>query len=120
MTVNILPEKNSNPRRLKISSRLTAMLNGLPHRYEFVFRNPKTDPRKAMVVFQKAVSKQRKTLAQKLKNERINAINFRTLRHFKATAEYHRTRDILHIMQLLGHRNIKLVTEAGRSLSVDP
>jgi integrase len=81
-TVNVLPEKNSNPRRLKISSRLSAMLNGLPHRYEFVFRNPKIDPRKAMVVFQKAISKQRKTLVQKLKNERINAINFRTLRHF--------------------------------------
>ena len=65
-----------------ISSRLSAMLNGLPHRYEFVFRNPKIDPRKAMIVFQKAISKQRKTLVQKLKNERINAINFRTLRHF--------------------------------------
>jgi site-specific recombinase XerC len=60
-----------------------------------------------MVVFQKAVSKQRKTLAQKLKNERISAINFRTLRHFKATMEYHRTRDILHVMQLLGHKNIR-------------
>jgi len=107
LTVNVLPEKNSNPRRLKISSRLAAMLNGLPHRYECVFRNPKIDPRKAMVVFQKSVSKQRKTVAQKLKNERINTISFRTLRHFKATAEYHRTKDILHVMQLLGHKNIK-------------
>jgi site-specific recombinase XerC len=48
-----------------------------------------------------------KTVAQKLKNERINAINFRTFRHFKATMEYHRTRDILHVMQLLGHKNIR-------------
>lgn len=107
LTVNVLPEKNSNPRRLKISSQLSAMLNGLPRRYLLVFRNPKTDPRKAMVVFQKAISKQRKTVAEKLKNERINAINFRTLRHFKATMEYHRTRDILHVMRLLGHKSIK-------------
>ena len=107
LTVNVLPEKNSNSRRLKVSARLVAMLNGLPRSYEYVFRNPKIDPRKAMVVFQKAVSKQRKTVAQKLKNERINAINFRTLRHFKATMEYHRTRDILHIMQLLGHKSIR-------------
>lgn len=107
LTVSVLPEKNSNPRRLKVSVRLVAMLNGLSQSYEYVFRNPKIEPRKAMVVFQKAVSKQRKTLAQKLKNERISAINFRTLRHFKATMEYHRTRDILHVMQLLGHKNIR-------------
>jgi integrase len=107
LTVTVLPEKNSNSRRLKISARLIAMLNGLAQRYEYVFRNPKIDPRKAMVVFQKAVSKQRKTVAQKLKNVRINAINFRTLRHFKATMEYHRTRDILHVMQLLGHKSIR-------------
>jgi len=25
----------------------------------------------------------------------------------KATTEYHKTKDILHIMQLLGHKNIK-------------
>jgi integrase len=107
LTVTVLPEKNSNSRRLKVSVQLVAMLNGLPRKYECVFRNPKIDPRKAMVVFQKAVSKQRKTVVQKLKNERINAINFRTLRHFKATMEYHRTRDILHVMQLLGHKSIR-------------
>jgi hypothetical protein len=28
-------------------------------------------------------------------------------RHWKATMEYHKTKDILHVMQLLGHRNIK-------------
>lgn len=37
----------------------------------------------------------------------MNAVSFRTLRHFKATMEYHRTRDILHVMQLLGHKSIK-------------
>jgi hypothetical protein len=30
-----------------------------------------------------------------------------TLRHWKATMEYHRTKDILYVMQLLGHKNIK-------------
>ena len=28
-------------------------------------------------------------------------------RHWKATAEYQRTKDILYVMDLLGHRNIK-------------
>jgi integrase len=29
------------------------------------------------------------------------------LRHWKATMEYARTKDILYVMQLLGHKNIK-------------
>lgn len=51
--------------------------------------------------------KQRKKIAHKLGNPRILQIHFHTLRHWKATMEYHKTKDILHVMQLLGHRNIK-------------
>ena len=29
-----------------------------------------------------------------------------TLRHWRATMEYHKTKDILHVKQLLGHKNI--------------
>jgi integrase len=50
--------------------------------------------------------RQRKAMAQKLQNPRIVQISFHTLRHFKATMEYHKTRDILHVMQVLGHRSI--------------
>jgi len=50
---------------------------------------------------------QRKRLAQKLRNPRLGKITFKTFRHFKATMEYHRTKDILHVMQVLGHKNIK-------------
>ncbi|NIO37133.1 tyrosine-type recombinase/integrase, partial [Candidatus Bathyarchaeota archaeon] len=32
--------------------------------------------------------------------------SFHTLRHWKATMEYNRTKDILYIKQLLGHRSI--------------
>jgi hypothetical protein len=34
-------------------------------------------------------------------------ITLKTFRHFKGTMEYHKTKDILHVMQLLGHKNIK-------------
>ena len=51
--------------------------------------------------------KQRANLARKLKNPRIRAITFHTFRHFKATMEYHKTKDILHVMRILGHKNIK-------------
>jgi integrase len=31
----------------------------------------------------------------------------KVFRHWKATMEYHKTKDILHVMRLLGHKNIK-------------
>jgi len=45
-------------------------------------------------------------VAAKLKNPRIIRITLHTFRHFRATMEYQRTKDILHVMRLLGHRNI--------------
>jgi len=33
-------------------------------------------------------------------------ISFHRLRHWKATIEYHRTRDLLYVKHLLGHKNI--------------
>ena len=50
---------------------------------------------------------QRQRIAAKLKNPRINRITFKTLRHWKATMEYHKTRDILHVMEVLGHKRIQ-------------
>ena len=34
-------------------------------------------------------------------------IDFKCLRHFKASQEYYRTKDIVHVKTLLGHRAIK-------------
>jgi integrase len=70
-------------------------------------------PKTALKVFdatsdalRKSFEKQRKQLAYKLKNPRLIQITFHTLRHWKATMEYHKTRDIMHVMQILGHRSI--------------
>jgi len=49
----------------------------------------------------------RKRVAKTLENPRISQISLHTFRHFKATMEYARTKDILYVMQLLGHRNIQ-------------
>jgi integrase len=51
--------------------------------------------------------KQRKKIALKLQNPRIQQITFHTFRHWKGRTEYRRTKDILYVMRLLGHRNIK-------------
>jgi integrase len=50
---------------------------------------------------------QRAKLANKLKNPRILNIHFHTLRHWKATMEYAKTKDILYVKQVLGHKSIQ-------------
>jgi len=45
-------------------------------------------------------------MSEKLGNPRLLRIHFHTLRHWKATMEYHRTKDILYVMKLLGHKSI--------------
>lgn len=100
-SVRVTPEKGSNPRILKLSNKLIAMLTALPRRNEFVFKNG------IQKHFARGFRQQRKRIATKLKNQRINMITFKTLRHYKGTMEYHKTKDILHVMQVLGHKNIK-------------
>ena len=51
--------------------------------------------------------KQRKRTAFKLQNPKLLQIHFHILRHWKATVEYAKTKDILYVQKLLGHRNLK-------------
>jgi integrase len=75
------------------------MLNALPKDSQTIFP-PNAD------IMRKSFQRQRKQIAFKLQNPRLMQISFHTLRHYKATMEYHRTKDILHVMQILGHKNI--------------
>ena len=106
-TVNVTPEKGSRPRQLKISNRTLAMLNSSKRLWVYVFRNPAVNPLKSLDGFRRNFELSRVNVALKLQNPRIKSISFKTLRHYKATMEYHRTKDILHVMQLLGHKNIR-------------
>ncbi|MEM3360659.1 MAG: tyrosine-type recombinase/integrase [Candidatus Bathyarchaeia archaeon] len=100
-TVRITPEKGSNPRIFKISSKLASMLANLPKKDIKVFTY------KNKFYLRKSFEKQRKRIVFKLGNPRLLQISFHTFRHWKATMEYYKTKDILHVMQLLGHKNIK-------------
>jgi integrase len=100
-TVRITPEKHSNPRMLRISRRLIERLADLPKTSKYVFGG--TSLKTTMRLFERS----RKLAAAKSKNPRLNSITFHTLRHWKATMEYHKTKDLLHVMRLLGHKSIK-------------
>jgi integrase/DNA-directed RNA polymerase subunit RPC12/RpoP len=100
-TIRVTPEKGSEPRIFKISNKLAAMLNNLPKNSERIFGSS------SLRTIRRLFQRQRQRLAQKLGNPRLLNITFHTLRHWKATMEYHRTKDILYVMKVLGHKNIK-------------
>ena len=51
--------------------------------------------------------RQRKKVAHKLGNPRVLQIHCHIFRHWKATTEYTRTKDILYIQKLLGHKSLQ-------------
>ena len=100
-TVRVTPEKGSRARCLKLSARLLAMINRLERKSEWIFKPWKLQH------MRRTFERIRNRLAIKLCNPRLKLITFHTFRHWKATMEYAKTKDILYVMQILGHKNIK-------------
>jgi len=98
VTVN-KPEKHSLPRQFKISGKLIAMLNRLPKQRDKVFHVDLRTIRKRFMW-------QRNRIAHKVENPRLKRITFHTLRHWFGTMEYHKTKNLLHVQERLGHRSI--------------
>jgi integrase/recombinase XerD len=98
--VKITPEKGSNPRMLPLSDKLLKMIGQQPRNRKTIFQKDKDALREYFSI-------QRTKTAERLGNPRIKAITFHTFRHWKATMEYHKTKDIIHVQQMLGHKDIK-------------
>ena len=101
-TIRITPEKGSEPRIFRMSGKLLGMLARLPKMDEMVFSRYKNLNNLA-----RTFQRQRRRIANKLANPRLLKISFHTLRHWKATMEYARTKDILYVMKTLGHKSLK-------------
>lgn len=99
--LSITPTKNHCTRKLKVSSHLISRLNQLPHKSDFIFGG------KDIEDMRKCYMEMKNKLAVKLDNPRLKQIAFRSFRHWKATNEYHKTKDILHIKWMRGHRRLE-------------
>jgi integrase len=95
-----MPEKGGNSRTVSVTDKTIAMINALPKKDSYLFN------RRARTL-QSVFSRQRNKLATKLQNPRIKLIHFHTLRHWKATMTYHKTKDILLVKYLLGHKRLE-------------
>jgi len=92
------PEKGSDSRQVRVSSKCIKMVHSLPRRRERIFSTCSID---------KQFYRQRKRIAARLDNPRLRAISIHTLRHWKGTNEYHKTKDIMRVKYILGHKNIR-------------
>jgi len=102
--IRITPEKGSNARTIKVS-------NSLLHRLGLVKTvNRVENPERIFGQHYNSILRvycyQRKNIARKLGNERLQKIKFHTLRHWHATKLYHETKDILFVQRRLGHKSI--------------
>ena len=75
------------------------MLNNIPKNSDRIFLFA-DDMRSCFYV-------QRKRAARKLGNPRLLQISFHAFRHWKGTIEYHKTKDIFYVKELLGHKTIQ-------------
>jgi len=96
------PAKGSNPRQIKMSIKLTSMISLLVKHKALYVKLWSTKPKSIRRTFTRI----RTLTSQQLGNPNLNRITMKTLRHWKATMEYHKTKDILYVQKLLGHKNI--------------
>ena len=95
------PEKGSNSRIVKVSAKTISMINAISKKYgEYIFK-----PHVHGIY--DSFARKRNRLAETLQNPRLKQIHFHTFRHFKATMEYHRTRNILYVKHILGHKRLE-------------
>ena len=102
-SVRIEPEKGSRPRVSKLTNRAIQLLNQLSRKNNVIFNGQYKNLRNLRRSFQR----QRQRITAKLGNPRLMQIHLHTLRHWKGTEEYRKTKDIIYVMQVLGHRRIQ-------------
>jgi integrase len=93
------PVKGHNPRVIPVSDVFLGRLGGIPRSGNRIFCTLRG--------LQSRFNTQRRRIVQTLGNPRISKISFRTFRHWKGTMEYHKTKDILHVKGVLGHKTIQ-------------
>jgi integrase/ribosomal protein L37AE/L43A len=93
------PVKGHNSRVIPVSDAFLRRLGSMTKKGSRVFCT--------LIGLNSSFLDQRRNATRKLGNLRLLKITFRTLRHWKGTMEYHKTKDILHVKRILGHKQIQ-------------
>jgi len=98
--ISVKASKNGNPRLITVSKQLIQNLYNLPKTGKMVF------PKRGNTTRQSNFYSRMKKLASIHNNPRLRKIHYHTFRHCKALTEYDKTKNILHVKRVLGHRSI--------------
>lgn len=118
-TVSITPEKGSRPRRPKINATTLASTLIQPRIGMYIFYNEKGNYEEQYRNFFRNFAECRTTIAKNLQNPRIRCISFKTLEHWKASTLYAKTKDVLLVKEMLGHRSISSTMKYTHLINFD-
>jgi len=104
-TVNITSAKHCIGRVLKLRATTLDMLK------QYIMKNQLSlddtlFPMKSSTISE-SYRKLRATLSDKLKDPVFKTIRLYDFRHFKASMEYHKTKDLLFVKSILGHKDLR-------------
>jgi len=103
-TIQVIPEKGSRPRILKVSKNLTNRLSRLKATNNV--KDPKRIWNPNIHNIQRSYEIQRANISEKHQIPDLNKIKFHTFRHWFATNLYHKTKNVIYVQRMLGHRSI--------------
>jgi len=98
--ITIKASKNGNARILTVSKELLNLLLSLPKTEKTVF------PKRSINSKQANFHRRMKKLARQQNNPKFLKIHYHTFRHCKALREFHKTKNILHVKRVLGHKSL--------------
>jgi integrase len=103
--INITSAKHCIGRTLKLKPQTLAMLNA------HVLRKKLAQSDNVFPIGSGSISEGyrriRNRLAEKLGDMSLKSIRLYDFRHFKASMEYHKTKDLLYVKRLLGHKDLR-------------
>jgi integrase len=85
---------------LKVAPKTIAMMNNLP-------KNRRLRIHTNVQTIRNLFDKQRGRITRNPQNPRLRQTHLHTLRHWKATMEFHRTLNIKIVQQMLGHKKLE-------------
>jgi len=116
-TVSITSAKHCVGRTLKLKSQTLVMLNAYVVRRK-LNQNGVLFPISSGSI-SNAYRRIRNSLAEKLSDMSLKSIRLYDFRHFKASMEYHRTKDLLHVKRLLGHKDLRTTLRYTQLIEIE-
>ena len=115
--MSITSAKHCVGRTLKLKSQTLVMLNAYVMRRK-LNQNDVLFPISSGSI-SNAYRRVRNSLAEKLGDMSLKSIRLYDFRHFKASMEYHRTKDLLYVKRLLGHKDLRTTLRYTQLIEIE-